>query len=94
MPPIEAEGGEVLKYLGDGLLAIFRDRFAAPAFRNAGTEGYEAERAARQYRSCEPENRLVARTLERAWEEALAEQARLRGTPAYAMMRRIATGSR
>ena len=26
-------------------LAIFRDRFAAPAFRNAGTEGYEAERA-------------------------------------------------
>lgn len=26
VPPIEAEGGEVLKYLGDGLLAIFRDR--------------------------------------------------------------------
>jgi adenylate cyclase len=25
VPPIEAEGGEVLKYLGDGLLAIFRD---------------------------------------------------------------------
>ena len=26
VPPIEAEGGEILKYLGDGLLAIFRDR--------------------------------------------------------------------
>ena len=26
VPPIEAEGGEVLKYLGDGVLAIFRDR--------------------------------------------------------------------
>lgn len=26
VPPINAEGGEILKYLGDGLLAIFRDR--------------------------------------------------------------------
>jgi adenylate cyclase len=26
VPPIEAEGGEILKYMGDGLLAIFRDR--------------------------------------------------------------------
>ena len=25
VPPIEAEGGEVLKYMGDGLLAIFRE---------------------------------------------------------------------
>ncbi len=32
---------------------------------------YEADRAARQYQACEPENRLVARTLERRWEEAL-----------------------
>jgi DNA invertase Pin-like site-specific DNA recombinase len=38
---------------------------------------YEAERAARQYQAVEPENRLVARELERRWEEALAEQARL-----------------
>ena len=35
---------------------------------------YEVERARRQYNAVEPENRLVARTLERAWEEALAEQ--------------------
>jgi DNA invertase Pin-like site-specific DNA recombinase len=33
---------------------------------------YEAERARRQYDQVEPENRLVARTLERAWEDRLA----------------------
>ena len=38
---------------------------------------YEAERARRQYDACEPENRLVARELERRWEEALKEQRRL-----------------
>jgi DNA invertase Pin-like site-specific DNA recombinase len=40
---------------------------------------YRIERARRQYDAVEPENRLVARTLERAWEEALAEHARLEG---------------
>ena len=34
---------------------------------------YEAERARRQYDAVEPENRLVARSLERAWEERLRE---------------------
>ncbi len=38
---------------------------------------YESERASRQYALVEPENRLVARELERRWEAALAEQARL-----------------
>jgi DNA invertase Pin-like site-specific DNA recombinase len=37
---------------------------------------YEAERAGRQYRLVEPENRLVARHLEREWEEQLAAQLR------------------
>jgi DNA invertase Pin-like site-specific DNA recombinase len=32
---------------------------------------YEADRAGRQYNACEPENRLVGRTLERRWDEAL-----------------------
>ena len=32
---------------------------------------YDAERARRQYDAVEPENRLVARSLERAWEEKL-----------------------
>ena len=37
---------------------------------------YEAERAERQYQAVEPENRLVARSLERAWEDKLqAERA-------------------
>ncbi len=35
---------------------------------------YDEERARRQYNACEPENRLVARTLERQWEEALQRQ--------------------
>ena len=34
---------------------------------------HEAERARRQYDKVEPENRLVARTLERAWEERLRD---------------------
>lgn len=38
---------------------------------------YNAERAARQYAAVEPENRLVARELERRWEEALREQQNL-----------------
>jgi DNA invertase Pin-like site-specific DNA recombinase len=35
---------------------------------------YEAERARRQYDAVEPENRLVARTLEAAWEDKLRQQ--------------------
>jgi DNA invertase Pin-like site-specific DNA recombinase len=38
---------------------------------------YETDRAARQYEAVEPENRLVARELERRWEGALQEQRRL-----------------
>ena len=38
---------------------------------------YEGDRARRQYVAVEPENRLVARTLEKTWEDALAEQGRL-----------------
>jgi excisionase family DNA binding protein len=40
---------------------------------------YEAERAERQFDACEPENRLVARTLEGKLEEALAAVERERG---------------
>ena len=38
---------------------------------------YDVERAARQYQAVEPEHRLVARTLERAWEEKLLTQQQL-----------------
>lgn len=39
---------------------------------------YESERAARQYHLVEPENRLVARQLERDWEEKLTQAEQLR----------------
>jgi hypothetical protein len=38
---------------------------------------YQVQRAARQYQAVEPEHRLVARTLERQWEEVLAAEAAL-----------------
>jgi DNA invertase Pin-like site-specific DNA recombinase len=38
---------------------------------------YETDRAARQYHAVEPENRLVARELERRWEQTLQDQHRL-----------------
>jgi len=38
---------------------------------------YEADRAARQYAAVEPENRLVARELERRWDEALRHRQQL-----------------
>ena len=38
---------------------------------------YQGERTRRKYAAVEPENRLVARTLEREWEEALSEQTQL-----------------
>lgn len=39
---------------------------------------YEVERAYRQYNAVEPENRLVVRTLEKKWEEALASEKKLK----------------
>jgi hypothetical protein len=41
---------------------------------------YEADRARRQFEALEPENRLVARTLEAAWESALSEMRRAEGS--------------
>lgn len=38
---------------------------------------YEAERAAKHYHAVDPDNRLAARALERAWEEKLTAQQRL-----------------
>lgn len=39
---------------------------------------YEAEAAERRYRAVDPENRLVARSLERRWEEALQAERQVR----------------
>ena len=38
---------------------------------------YEAKRAERQYDACEPENRVVARTLEKRWNEKIEELERI-----------------
>jgi DNA invertase Pin-like site-specific DNA recombinase len=50
-----------------------RDREQVLRVRRQGVERarYEADRAERQYRAVEPENRLVARSLEVQWEAAL-----------------------
>jgi excisionase family DNA binding protein len=78
----EAVGREVVRVLAPGAVEAAL-RLAA----DAGEEGarvrqavdlelrearYEAERAHRQYDAVEPEHRLVAATLERRWNEALA----------------------
>ena len=57
-----------------------RDREALDQHWHARLERaqYEAERAARQYRGVEPEHRLVARSLERAWEQALEAERTLK----------------
>ncbi|MBK1671460.1 hypothetical protein CKO28_26020 [Rhodovibrio sodomensis] len=47
---------------------------------------YASERARRQYDAVDPDNRLVAGTLERVWEEALGEEAKL--ADAYAQFQR------
>lgn len=50
------------------------DRDAALKQWRLGVEraGYEAARAERRYRAVDPDNRLVARGLEREWEESLS----------------------
>ena len=51
-----------------------RDRLHRHWEQRLERAGYEAQRAERQYNAVEPENRLVARGLERRWEEALQNQ--------------------
>jgi DNA invertase Pin-like site-specific DNA recombinase len=82
----QAVVGEVLAVLEPAALAAtaqaLADAEAARAQRLRAFElaaeraRYEAGRARRQYDACEPENRLVARSLEAAWEERLAAVAR------------------
>src|SRR3954454_9219531 len=60
-----AQALEMLKYAHDERVQLQRLAVERAA--------YQAERARRQYDACEPENRLVARTLEHTLEAALAE---------------------
>lgn len=56
--------------------------------RAAERAGFDAERCRRQFDAVEPENRLVARTLERALEEALIAQRRAEADLAAQSLRR------
>src|SRR5664279_5016260 len=53
-----------------------RDRSRRAAELTVERARYAAERAERAYGACEPENRLVARSLEARWEACLVELAR------------------
>jgi DNA invertase Pin-like site-specific DNA recombinase len=64
-----------LRAIADGRAE--RERLEGHWERELERARYEAERAGRQYQAVEPENRLVARTLEQRWEAALAEVRRL-----------------
>jgi DNA invertase Pin-like site-specific DNA recombinase len=50
-----------------------RDRLGRHWRQRLERARYESDRAARQYHAAEPENRLVARELEKRWEQALLE---------------------
>jgi hypothetical protein len=51
-----------------------RDRLDRHRRQRLERAGYEVDRAARQHHAVDPENRLVARALERQWEVALRAQ--------------------
>src|SRR5262245_12243147 len=50
-----------------------RDRLTEQWQQRLERAQYQCQRAERQYQAAEPENRLVARELERRWEQALAD---------------------
>ena len=68
--PVGLEAAIAAQGLGEA-----EDQSALKQFRlQAERARYEAERAERRYQSVEPENRLVARTLETEWEKKLQDQ--------------------
>lgn len=54
-----------------------RERLTALRRQDLQRAAYEALRAERHYRSADPENRMVAGTLEKEWEKALTKQRQL-----------------
>jgi DNA invertase Pin-like site-specific DNA recombinase len=67
----------------------YRRRFAV-FDKTVARARYEGERARRQYDAVEPENRLVARNLERVWEQRLADLRRAEADLATQRARRPA----
>ncbi len=66
---LSLEAAKNLQHERDDLDRLWRQRLERAE--------YEAERAGKQYRLVDPENRLVARQLEREWEEKLAAREKL-----------------
>jgi DNA invertase Pin-like site-specific DNA recombinase len=75
-----------LSVAAEQALRAERERFEAHWHQRLERARYQAQRAARQYEAVEPENRLVARELERRWEEALGQEQSLHEE--YARFRR------
>ncbi|MGH8777311.1 MAG: recombinase family protein [Jiangellaceae bacterium] len=96
----EAVTAEVFKVLEPAAMAATAKALAEvetnetlrlAAFETAAERArYAAGRARRQFDACEPENRLVARSLETVWETALAEVRRAEGELATQRQRRPA----
>ena len=85
VPPIEDEGGEVLKYLGDGLLAIVRDKGddtggAAQSALTAATKALAPHRGRQQRR---PLSRADQCRLRAASRRCRLRQCRLRPAPGF-----------
>lgn len=66
---LSMEAAKNLQRERDDLRGLWQQRLERAA--------YESERAARQYRLVEPENRLVARQVEHEWEEKLAQHKKI-----------------
>ena len=75
-----------LSVAAEHALRADRERLEAHWHQRLERARYSAQRAARQYEAVEPENRLVARELERRWEEALGDEQHLQEE--YARFRR------
>jgi DNA invertase Pin-like site-specific DNA recombinase len=75
-----------LSVAAEQALRAERERLEAHWQQRLERARYNAQRAARQYEAVEPENRLVARELERRWEEALGHEQHLHEE--YARFRR------
>lgn len=61
------------------MIEVEQDRAMAQWRLQVEQARYQADRAERRYRSVEPENRLVVRTLEAEWEKRLTEQTTAEG---------------
>src|SRR5215831_14368801 len=75
-----------LRMAAEQTLRAEREQLEAHWHQRLERAHYNAQRAARQYEAVEPENRLVARELERQWEEALRHEQQLQEE--YARFRR------